>query len=356
MPAQHKSHKPKARTAHSPKNPPITSVDPKSSTTTSAKKPLTFQPSASHFTPPPTRPRSQRTRITNYRNGALVVLGGLTLLTSSYITYVYKTYSREASILRDAGNTPPLDASARFNHIAEDYDANINTSEWLSGINNKRAKLLAKARGHVLEASVGTGRNAAFYPLTGGRIKSVTMVDQSAEMVRVARMNWAKTNAWFINAMFRIQSVAEPIPYPSNSPEGYDTVVQTMGVCSTGDPVAVLRNLGRLTKSDGRILLLEHGRAKYEWMNRVLDTIAPSHAERWGCWFNKDVGAVVRESGLEIVEERRYHFGTTWWFVLKPPRDRSILVDRQLDVGSAESRVEEEVRPWWAAWWAARWR
>lgn len=351
MPAQHKSHKPKARTTPLRKSPSTISIDPKSSTTTSSKKILTFQPSASHFAPAPPKPRSSHTRITYARNGTLVVLGGIALLTSFYVTYAYKGYVREASVLRDKENTPPLDASARFNHIAEDYDANINTSEWLSGITNKRAKLLAKARGHVLEASVGTGRNAAFYPLTGGRIKSVTMVDQSGEMVRVARMNWAKTNAWFINAMFRIQSVAEPIPYPSNSPEGYDTVVQTMGVCSTGNPVAVLRNLGRLTKSDGKILLLEHGRAKYEWMNRVLDNIAPAHAERWGCWFNKDVGAVVRESGLEIVEERRYHFGTTWWFVLKPPQDRKLLWDSKPVLSSAEHLTEEKARPWWATWW-----
>lgn len=203
---------------------------------------------------------------------------------------------------------------------------------------------------------MGTGRNASHYPLTKG-VKSVTMVDQSSEMVRVARMNWAKQNAYFINAMFRIQSARDAVPPPRDpktgevAQEGFDTVVQTMGVCSEGDAVGVLRNLGRMSVDEGRILLLEHGRSRYQWMNNLLDGLAPAHAERWGCWFNKDVGAVVRESGLEVVEERRYHFGTTWWFVLKPPKDRSLLRDEKEEVETIDAAIVEKPRPWWTAWW-----
>ena len=55
--------------------------------------------------------------------------------------------------------------------------------------------------------------------------------------------------------------------------------------------------------------------------------------------------------GLEIVEERRYHFGTTWWFVLKPPKDRTVLLEKKSIVDAAEVAVEEKPRPWWTAWW-----
>lgn len=254
---------------------------------------------------------------------------------------------------------PPPDTSFRYNSCAETFDDSVDWSEWLLGITNLRRSLLAQATGHVLEASVGTGRNAKYYPLTRG-VKTITMVDQSSEMIRVARMNWAKTNAYFIHAAFRIQSAADPVPFPAAvqaegrgaADGGFDTVVQTMGVCSTGDPVGVLRNLGRMCKPSGRILLLEHGMGKYAWVNRILDEIAPVHAERWGCWFNKDVAAIVRDSGLEVVEQRRYHFGTTYWFVLKPPADRSTLdVHGQRKEDPPLAGPDLSGKPWWYRWW-----
>lgn len=318
----------------------------------SSRKPLAYDPKASQYKQSENLRKSINiTKTRQWRSQTALVLGGITLLGSFYATFTYNKYKLEAAAFAD--NPPPADNSKRFQAIASDYDDNIGWGEWFLGISNLRAQLLAKAQGHVLEASVGTGRNAGYYPLTKG-IQSVTMVDQSSEMVRVARMNWAKTNAWFIHAMFRIQSAKDPVQFPVDAPEGFDTVVQTMGVCSTGDPVGVLKNLGLMCKPEGRILLLEHGQGKYDWMNRMLDEIAPVHADRWGCWFNKDVGQVVQDSGLEIVEQRRYHFGTTWWFVLKPPKDRTILQvkrDLPLAVEAVETAVEKKVMPWWSAWW-----
>ena len=52
----------------------------------------------------------------------------------------------------------------------------------------------------------------------------------------------------------------------------------------------------------------------------MLDRTAGRHAERHGCWWNRDIGAVVRQSGLEVVEIKRWHLGTTWWVELRPRR------------------------------------
>jgi hypothetical protein len=112
---------------------------------------------------------------------------------------------------------------------------------------------------------------------------------------------------------------------------GFDTIVQTMGVCSMQDPVGFLREMNYLVRQPGegrgsgdpedkggRILLLEHGRAYYDWVNGLLDREAVGHAVRYGCWYNKDVGEVVRESELNVGSVRRYHLGTTWEVILRP--------------------------------------
>jgi methyltransferase OMS1 len=120
-------------------------------------------------------------------------------------------------------------------------------------------------------------------------------------------------------------------------PRSFDTVVDTFGLCSFEDPVAALREMARVCRSEevvegedergaaseggggGRIFLLEHGRsASHAWLSNILDHFATAHAERWGCYWNRDILALVREAGLEVVEARAFHLGTTHWIVAKP--------------------------------------
>ncbi len=60
-------------------------------------------------------------------------------------------------------------------------------------------------------------------------------------------------------------------------------------------------------------------------MNKVLDKTAEGHAKEFGCWWNRDMRAIVEESGLEVVKIERpkwWHFGTTWWIELKKPKSQ----------------------------------
>ena len=130
----------------------------------------------------------------------------------------------------------------------------------------------------------------------------------------------AEEHPMYKKCRFIAQSALDPIESP---PGGFDTVLQTMGICSVGDSVRLLRQLGSLVNPDrGRILLLEHGRSHYDWLNSWLDSSAPGHADRYGCWWNKDIGKIVEESGLEVVCLKRYHLGTTWWIELRPTKSK----------------------------------
>ncbi|KAL9048580.1 MAG: hypothetical protein Q9162_007646 [Coniocarpon cinnabarinum] len=225
----------------------------------------------------------------------------------------------QSDIARSKELDVPSDTSDRYRFTASRFDNDVSNLEWIIGITRRRKELCAQARGHVLEVSAGTGRNSKFLPLLRG-VKSVTLVDKTREMIDEARRKWPEDgNAWFIRTTFRVQDCREKVPCPS--PAGFDTVIDTMGLCSTGEPEALLRNLAEMTNPDGgKILLLEHGKGHYAWMNRVLDATAPAHAQRHGCWYNKDIGEIVRKSGLVIEEQKRFNFGTTWWFVLRPAK------------------------------------
>ena len=69
----------------------------------------------------------------------------------------------------------------------------------------------------------------------------------------------------------------------------------------------------------GEVLLLEHGRAHYAWLNRLLDRHAAQHLLRWGCSWNRDYVRVIEQAGLEVVSLRRFHLGTTVLAVVRAP-------------------------------------
>lgn len=287
----------------------------------------------------------QRERVNNFRKVPLY-LGGFTLVfLSAYCTYLYIGYSRSAHTHEDCnGTTTDFDPSTCYDALAGSFDSTLETTEWLMGLVGLREKLASSATGDVLEVSIGTGRNLEYYDwnirghkrvgmldLNGkvkqGKVRSFTAVDKSGPMLEVAHDKYSALFPGVIGVRWIQQDASDPIPGPpknsneagSNRATGYDTVIQTMGLCSAQDPVKLLKNLGECVKDDGKILLIEHGRGTWTWINSLLDRTAVGRAKTFGCWWNRDLEKIIRDSGLEIVALKRKHFGTTWLIELRKP-------------------------------------
>ncbi|KAI1616091.1 ubiquinone/menaquinone biosynthesis methyltransferase, partial [Exophiala viscosa] len=213
------------------------------------------------------------------------------------------------------------------------FDDEVEFSEKLMWLGGKRRKLCKEAYGNVLEVSAGTGRNMEYYNLDSvrtprdKRIRSLVFNDLSEIMVYQAEKKFDELQeekeqiAKFRGPVKFVVGDASDRRIISRPEGGFDTILQTMGVCSMANPVGFLRRLGQLTDErdkGGKILLLEHGRSYYNIINRFLDGNAKMHAHRYGCWNNKDIDQVIEDSGLEIESKRRYHFGTTYEYVLRP--------------------------------------
>lgn len=97
-----------------------------------------------------------------------------------------------------------------------------------------------------------------------------------------------------------------------------DTVVDSFGLCSYADPARALKEMQRVCKPDGEVLLLEHGASAYSLVTRYLDWAAPAHAQRWGCWFNRPIEKMIADSGMEITSVERTGLGTFYAIVAKP--------------------------------------
>lgn len=256
---------------------------------------------------------------------------------------------------------PARDTTQFYEGKAEQYDEEVNFEERAIFMGRRRKWLMKHCEGDVLEVACGTGRNIKY--LDPNRIKSVTFLDASENMMEITYKKFKKDYPTFKKAAFvvgkaeNLVDLAKGDEVPSEPQlEGdnkdinvvekgsarvqYDTIVEAFGLCSHEDPVKALKNFSTLLKPDGRIVLLEHGRGSYGFVNKILDDRAEKRLETWGCRWNLDIGEILDDSGLEIVDESRTHFGTTWCIVAK----RKGASKKKKEVGFLEKYIRSGIR------------
>jgi methyltransferase OMS1 len=117
-------------------------------------------------------------------------------------------------------------------------------------------------------------------------------------------------------------------------PAKFDTVIDTFGLCSCSDPVEAIISMANACNDseNSRILLLEHGRSHYEWLNNLLDKNADKHVSKWGCWWNRDFMKIFEDERvtreIDVEKVSRWHLGTTYYVIAKK---KSKKLDQLLD-------------------------
>lgn len=200
-------------------------------------------------------------------------------------------------------NNSPASSDLRrlYNRFAKDYDLVEGTFDALSGVAWLRDRWLRKARGRVLEVGAGTARTVRNYE----GADQVVLSELSDRMLQ--RGLQRATNSPLNNRIRPMQCDMQHLPFLADS---FDTVVSSQTLCTVPDPVAALREMGRVCRPDGRILLSEHGLSdQHQWVNTLLEHYTDLSVEHLGCHPNRDHVALAREAGLHIVQVQRSHLG-----------------------------------------------
>jgi ubiquinone/menaquinone biosynthesis C-methylase UbiE len=163
---------------------------------------------------------------------------------------------------------------------------------------DSRPWVCERAAGDVLEVAIGTGRNLAYYP-DGARL---TGVDYSPAMLSIARERAASLG----RAADLRRGDAQALDFPDAS---FDTVVCTFALCAIPDDRRAVREMARVLRPGGRLLLADHVAARFralrvlQWLyERVTIPLAGEH-------FLRRPLTYVRGLGFQIELTDRFNLG-----------------------------------------------
>ncbi len=179
------------------------------------------------------------------------------------------------------------------------YDPFLWLGEQL-GMKRHRRAVLGHARGRVLEIGAGTGLNVPHYPT---EIDELILAEPDAAMQRrlARRANGRGTV---------VTAAGEDLPLADAS---VDTVVSTLVLCTVDDPAATLREIRRVLRPDGQLLLIEHVRSH----SRPLALLQRLFRAPWagfgrGCRCDRPTPELLHAAGFRA-ELRR-----AWWHAMPP--------------------------------------
>jgi ubiquinone/menaquinone biosynthesis C-methylase UbiE len=149
----------------------------------------------------------------------------------------------------------------------------------------------------VLEVGAGGGQNFPFYDPT--RVVRVEAVEPDESMLVEARRRLTAAPV----PITLTRAAVEVLPFPDAH---FNSVVVTLVFCSVRDPERGLREIWRVLKPGGTLLLLEHVRAQGRIAAWVQDALVPLSTRCMGnCHWNRDTLHTVLQTGFQATRVQK---------------------------------------------------
>ena len=144
-----------------------------------------------------------------------------------------------------------------------------------------------KRNDHVLEVGIGTGLNLPLYPTHC----HITGIDLSEEMLEKAQDKVIELG--LIGVTLKVMD-ATVMDFGDSE---FDSAVATYTISAVPDPVGVLREMRRVVKPGGSIVLLNHFRSDRRVVGRLEDLVSPV-CTRLGWKSNLPFEPLLKQVGL----------------------------------------------------------
>lgn len=232
--------------------------------------------------------------------------------TSSICTTPYRTRTQQlmTSSLPDTDRVRTV-----YDQLAPVWDERQGFVERVLMGNTMRASLARHLRGEVLELGSGTGATFPWLDWSANGVTSLTATDLSAGMLDQARRHEPIAGK---PVTFR-QLEATQLPFESDS---FDTVTTSLTLCTVPDPAMTLREMSRVTRPNGRVVILEHVRAPNRIIARLQTWLSPWQQRHMGCHLDRATDTLVRDLGF-VVDHQQSRFLSIFQLLVLRPLDRS---------------------------------
>ena len=160
-----------------------------------------------------------------------------------------------------------------------------------TGFSRWRKRIVGQVSGSVLELGAGTGLNLDHYP---AGLERLVLVEPD---VHKARILAGKADAKGIDAEI-VRAPGEMLPFEDDS---FDTVVETLVLCTVADPEATAAEIRRVLKPGGQFLFMEHVRSEKPRLGRLQDRLErPWMKLADGCHCNRRTVPMLEANGFDV--------------------------------------------------------
>jgi ubiquinone/menaquinone biosynthesis C-methylase UbiE len=155
-----------------------------------------------------------------------------------------------------------------------------------------------QAEGEVLEVAVGTGLNLPCYPAE----VTLTGLDLSEGMLDIARDRARRLG----RVVTLRQGSAHDLPFADAS---FDTVVCTFGLCAIPDHATAVREMARVLRPGGRLILVDHVTSSSWPVRGVQWLLELASVPLAGEHFRRRPVKLVEALGLPVDRRERFKLG-----------------------------------------------
>jgi len=195
-------------------------------------------------------------------------------------------------------------AKKRWNRTAPLYDLLMAFVERVR-LRKYRTLLWSRVESsRILEIGVGTGKNFPYYPTDA----EMDAVDFSEKMLERAEDRAKKQK---VNVRLQQMDV-QNLDFEDNT---FDTVAATLVFCSVPDPVLGIREVERVCKPGGKVVLLENNFSSIPVLGWLVKLANPLAVRMIGADFNRHPVENVANSELEL--ERVTNLGRGLWKLIE---------------------------------------
>ena len=197
---------------------------------------------------------------------------------------------------------------AIYDRRAASYDRTVGLGErWLLG--NLRHAFGAELRGETLEVAIGTGLNLPYYTAA---VTGAVGIDLSPQMLARAAERAHDLGV----ALSLVSGDAQRLPFADAT---FDTVAISLALCTVPEPEVALRELARVCRPNGRVVLLEHVRSPVAVVYAAERLLSPLQERLIGCHLTRETIQTARRLGFTIESEERRLWSVFRLVVARPP-------------------------------------